>query len=107
MSRIKSRPTSAAIGSMVIFVSCPGITGLSAKSTALTEGFSYARFLLYTLRAARAHPALPAIALDDRPNRHALCSLADRLSPHRRRPHGVVQLALRARSRRQDAAAHR
>ena len=40
-------------------------------------------------------------------HRHPLCPLADRLSPHRRGPHGAVQLALRARPRRQDAAADR
>jgi hypothetical protein len=42
---------------MVIRVSCSGISGLSAKSDRAKEGFSYARFLLYTLRAARAYPA--------------------------------------------------
>src|ERR1700736_6072440 len=48
MSRMKSRPTSAATGSIVIVVSCSGINGLSAKSAPPKEGFSYARFLLYT-----------------------------------------------------------
>src|SRR3979490_2870977 len=48
MSRMKSRPTSAATGSAVIVISCSGINGLSAKSARPKEGFSYARFLLYT-----------------------------------------------------------
>src|ERR1700682_2383163 len=48
MSRMKSRPTSAAIGSAVIGSSCSGISGPSAKSAPPKEGFSYARFLLYT-----------------------------------------------------------
>src|SRR5580698_10343638 len=43
----------------------------------------------------------------DRCHRHPFCALADRLSPHRRSPHGAVQLALRTRARRQDAIAHR
>src|ERR1700704_5910453 len=48
MSRMKSRPTSAATGSAVIGSSCSGISGPSAKSARPKEGFSYARFLLYT-----------------------------------------------------------
>src|ERR1700674_3254870 len=52
-------------------------------------------------------PVLSVIAINDRPDRHTLCSLADRLSPYRRGPHGAVQLALRAGPRRQDAAPHR
>src|SRR5260370_12305559 len=48
MSRMKSRPTSAATGSIVILVSCSGINGLSGKSARSREGFSYAPFLLYT-----------------------------------------------------------
>src|ERR1700730_16950876 len=62
MSRMKSRPVSAATGSAVILVSSSGINGLSAKSALSKEGFSYARFLLYTLRAVRAYPAFPTIA---------------------------------------------
>src|SRR5438045_1173678 len=48
MSRMKSRPVSAATASAVIPVSCSGIDGLSAKSASSKEGFSYSRFLLYT-----------------------------------------------------------
>src|SRR6266513_441344 len=48
MSRMKSRPVSAATASAVIPVSCSGIDGLSAKSARSKEGFSYSRFLLYT-----------------------------------------------------------
>src|SRR3981189_1983724 len=48
MSRMKPPPTSAATGSSVIVISCSGINGLSAKSARPKEGFSYARFLLYT-----------------------------------------------------------
>src|SRR6516225_12099558 len=51
MSRMKSRPASATIASLVILVSCFGISGLSAKSAGPKEGFSYTRFLLYTVRA--------------------------------------------------------
>src|SRR5450759_3329701 len=61
MSRMKSRPVSAATGSAVILVSCSGINGLSAKSARCTEGFSYARFLLYTT-APRACPLCPRSA---------------------------------------------
>src|SRR3979411_3269116 len=62
MSRMKSRPTSAATGSIVIAISCSGINGLSAKSACPTEGFSYARFLLYTT-ASSASPLCPRPAL--------------------------------------------
>src|ERR1700738_2933434 len=48
MSRMKSRPTSAATGSAVMGSSCSGISGPSAKSAPPKEGFSYVRFLLYT-----------------------------------------------------------
>src|SRR3979490_1157328 len=48
MSRMKSRPTSGAAGSAVMGSSCSGISGPSAKSAPPKEGFSYARFLLYT-----------------------------------------------------------
>src|SRR5260221_11085343 len=58
MSRMKSRPASAATGSAVIYGSCSGIKGRSAKSAPLKEGFSYARFLLYTT-APRACPLCP------------------------------------------------
>src|SRR5579872_2666695 len=52
MSRMKSRPASAGIGSDVILVSCSGINKLSAKSHHLKEGFSYTYILLYTPRPA-------------------------------------------------------
>jgi glutamyl-tRNA synthetase len=45
-----------------MLVSCPGINGLSAKSLPPKEGFSYARFLLYTLRAVSARFPFPVIA---------------------------------------------
>src|SRR5664279_1998700 len=63
MSRMKSRPVSAATGSAVILVSCSGINGLSAKSARSTEGFSYARFLLYTT-APYACPLCPRPAVE-------------------------------------------
>jgi glutamyl-tRNA synthetase len=47
---------------LVILVSCLGISGLSAKSASPKEGFSYARFLLYTLRTATPSRSFPAIA---------------------------------------------
>src|SRR6202048_1776139 len=56
MSRMKSRPVSAAAGSVVIPVSCSGINGLSAKADRCTEGFSYAWFLLYTSAPAASSP---------------------------------------------------
>src|SRR5881392_1066054 len=52
MSRMKSRPVSAATASAVIPVSCSGIDGLSAKSARSKEGFSYSRFLIYTTAPA-------------------------------------------------------
>src|SRR3954452_1031193 len=55
MSRMKSRPISAATASAVIPVSCSGIDGLSAKSARCKEGFSYTRFLIYST-APRASP---------------------------------------------------
>src|SRR6202142_395906 len=56
MSRMKSRPVSAVTGSMVIPVSCSGINGGSAKSAPPKEGFSYARFLLYTTALSACPP---------------------------------------------------
>ena len=56
---MKSRPASAATGSMVILVSCSGINGLSAKSVGPKEGFSYVRFLLYTPAPAGRIPLSP------------------------------------------------
>ena len=61
------------------------------------------RFLLYTTRRSSIRPARIMTNL----RRHPLCSLADRLPPHRRRAHRAVQLALCQEARRQDAAADR
>src|ERR1700730_4792057 len=74
MSRMKSRPTSAATGSVVIAVSCSGINGLSAKSAPPKEGFSYARFLLYTT-------ALAACPLCPRPASVMADSVVTRFAP--------------------------
>src|SRR6267154_1053492 len=66
MSRMKSRPTSAATGSAVIVISCSGINGLSAKSARPKEGFSYARFLLYTTAPCACPPCpRPAPVMTD------------------------------------------
>src|SRR4051795_11004910 len=66
MSRMKSRPISAATASAVIPVSCSGIDGLSAKSARCKEGFSYSRFLIYTTAPA-ACPLCwrPVVAMTD------------------------------------------
>src|SRR3954451_22818697 len=66
MSRMKSRPTSAATASAVIPVSCSGIDGLSAKSARSKEGFSYSPFLIYTTAPA-ACPLCwrPVVAMTD------------------------------------------
>src|SRR5579872_5782689 len=100
---MKSRPASAAVGAGLILVSTQGIGGLSAKSHRLREGFVYNYILLYTLRP----PRIPFLTVNDRPDRHALCPLANRLPPHRRGADRALQLALCARPRRQDALADR
>src|SRR3954462_12325516 len=66
MSRMKSRPISAATASAVIPVSCSGIDGLSAKSARSKEGFSYSPFLIYTTAPA-ACPLCwrPVVAMTD------------------------------------------
>src|ERR1700726_4663426 len=98
MSGINSPPASAATGSMVILVPC--------ESTVYLPNLPFPRKALvtpgscYTPSAPSGRvPLPPAIAINDRPDRHAFRSLADRLSPYRRGPHGAVQLALRARPR--------
>src|ERR1019366_10582213 len=74
MSRMKSRPASAATGSIVIIGSCSGISGGSAKYSAPTEAFSYVRFLLYTT-------APPACPLCSRPALVMTDSIVTRFAP--------------------------
>ena len=64
----------------------------------------------YDTRASRVSDAEGSITAEPtrlNDSRYALCPLAYRLSAHRRRPDGAVQLALCARARRQNAAANR
>ena len=107
MSRMKSRPASAATGSVVIPVFLFGNSSdLSAKSGPLPRkafrAYAIARYLLYTAAAPcmayTASHVWPAPPIMTESHRHPLCALADRLPPHRRRPHRAVQLALCARS---------
>src|SRR3979490_1525994 len=68
MSRMKSRPTSGAAGSAVMGVSFAGTGAPPAKPARPKEGFSYARFLLYTTAPCACPLSLfarPAPAMTD------------------------------------------
>src|SRR6195256_2533111 len=69
MSRMKSRPASAATSSAVILISCSGSADLLPNPSVPAkpaEGFSYVSFLLYTTALRACPPRLrPAFAMTD------------------------------------------
>ncbi len=117
MSRMKSRPASAAAGSPLADTSFAMLPrradchawppGREPRRGGLCHAGTPGSMPFRAFALSPFSRQLWYRARDDRARRHPLCALAHRLPPYRGRPHGAVQLALCPPLRRQDAAADR